>query len=180
MPFVPKGRPLRQGEFYIPRLGHLDAPQPLPDPISQFASRLRSLFDAEIYVPKFLDLSALREFADYVHILVRAPATNDWVFERFAPACASCIGIDLTGAMICDQRLAQYDLQLDAKLACLTRQEAPLCGTTRVHIRRKNLTVHWLFVPMSNTGEAITHCLIMLAYKGGKRHGYGATTTDLG
>ena len=40
--------------------------------------------------------------------------------------------------------------------------------------------VYWLFVPMSNTGTAITHCLMMLAYKGGKRHGYSQAAANLG
>jgi len=180
MPFVPKGLPLRRGEFYIPRLGHLDAPPSLPGPISGFIARFRLLFDSEIYVPKYLDLSALRDFADCINILVRAPKSGDCIFERFAPACASCMGMDLTGTTISDPRLASYNLQLDEKFVCLVRQEAPLYGNTRVHTPRHKLMVHWLFVPMSNTGAAITHCLIILAYKGGNRHGYRQTTTNLG
>jgi len=141
---------------------------------------LRLLFDAEIYVPKYLDLNALKDFADHIHILVRTQATDDWVFERFAPACASCMCVDLTGAAISDPRLAKYNLPLDEKLALLLQQEAPSYGSTRVQTPRRNLMVHWLFVPMSNTGTAITHCMIMLAYKGGKRHGYGQAATNLG
>jgi hypothetical protein len=131
MPFVPKGRPLQRGEFYIPRLGHLDAPQPLPGTISRFVGQLRLLFDAEIYVPKYLGLTVLKEFAD--HILVRAQTTDDWIFERFAPACASCMRTDLTGATINDPRLAGHNLQLDEKLASVIGQETALCGNTRVH-----------------------------------------------
>jgi hypothetical protein len=171
---------LQRGEFYIPRFGHFDAPQSLPGAISRFATRMRLLFDAEIYVPKYLDLNALADFTDYIHILVRAQASNDWVFERFAPASTSCMGIDLTGAAISDSRLAEYNLRLDEKLASLLQQEVPLYGSTRVQTPHHNLMVHWLFVPMSNTGAAITHCLIMLAYKGGRRHGYGQATTNLG
>jgi hypothetical protein len=180
MPFVPKGRSLQRGEFYIPRLGHLDAPEPLPGTISRFVDRLRLLFDAEIYVPKQLDLNVLKDFSDDIHILVRAQTTDDWIFERFAPTCASCMSIDLTGATISDPRLAEYNLRLDEKLASLVRQEAPLYGNTRVHTPRHNRMVHWLFVPMSNTGMAITHCLIMLAYKGGKQHGNSQATTAVG
>lgn len=180
MPFVPRGKRLQQGEFYIPRLGRLDTPHPLPGPISRFIAQFRVLFDAEIYVPKYLDLSAFKDFAGDIHILARMPTADDWIFERFAPACASCTGIDLTGGTISDPRLAGYNLQLDEKLACLVRQEAPLYGSTRVHTPRHRLMVHWLFVPMSNTGAIITHCLIMLAYKGGKRRGDSQTTTNLG
>ena len=180
MPFVPKGRPLRLGEFYIPRLSHSHFPQSLPGPIRGLIARFRSLFDSEIYVPKHLGLSALRDFRDFINILVRASKTDDWISERFAPACASCMGMDLTGATIGDPRLASYNRELDEKLACLVRQEASLYGNARVHTPRHKLMVHWLLVPMSNTGAAITYCLIMLAYKGGKRHGFGETTTNLG
>ncbi len=180
MPFVPKGKSLPPGKFYIPRLGHLDAPQPLPGRISRFVAQFRVLFDAEIYVPKCLDLTALSDFADYIHILVRTPATDEWAFERFAPACAACMGTDLTGAKLSDAQLARYNLQLDEKLGRLIRQEAPLYGTTRLHTPHGRRTVHWLFVPMSNTGQTITHCLIMLACKGGKQHDHGQGTTDLG
>jgi hypothetical protein len=48
------------------------------------------------------------------------------------------------------------------------------------HTPRDNLMVHWLFVPMSNTGMTITHCLIMLACKGGKRHGNSQAATTVG
>jgi hypothetical protein len=180
MPFVPRGGPLRPGEFYIPRLGHLDAPQPLPGAIRRLVAQLRSLFDAEIYVPKYLDLNALKDFADYIHILVRAHTTDDWTFERFAPACASCMSIDLTGASISDPRLAEYDLRLDEKFASVIRREVPLYGNTRVRTPRHKLKVHWLLVPMSNTGKTITHCLIMMAYKGGKRDGNCQAIANVG
>lgn len=178
MPFVSKGRSLRPGEFYIPRLGELDVPRYAPRSIGRFIALFRALFDTEIYVPKCLDLNALRDLADYIHILVRTWATDEWTFERFAPACAACTGTDLTGAKVSDTRLAPYNLQLDEMLARLVRQEAPFYGSTQAPNGR--LTVHGLFVPMSDTGQTITHCLIMSAYKGGKQHGYGQGTTDLG
>ena len=90
------------------------------------------------------------------------------------------MSMDLTGATISDPRLVEYHLRLEEKLASLIRREAPLYGNTRVHTSRHNLMLHWLFVPMSNTGKAITHCLIMLAYKGGKRHGNSQATTTVG
>lgn len=173
MPFVSKGRPLRQGEFYLPRLGHLDAPHPLPGLISRFVAQLRLLFDAEIYVPKYLDLSAFKDFENYIHILVRAQVTDDWTFERFAPACASCMGMDLTGAKVSDAHLARYNLRLDEELARLIREETPFYSKAQAHTSHGDLTVHWLCVPMSNTGQTITHCLVMSACKGGKQHGYG-------
>ena len=180
MPFVPNGGSLRHGEFYIPRLGQLDAPRRVPVAIGEFIIRFRALFNSEIYIPKCLDMSALGNLADYVHILVRTQATNEWTFERFAPACAACMGMDLSGAKVSDARLAPYDLRLDEKLARLARQETPLYGKTRVNTRNRVLSVHWLFVPMSNTGQIITHCLLMLSYKGGEPHDHGQRTADLG
>ncbi|MGA3399638.1 MAG: hypothetical protein ABSC95_10495 [Acetobacteraceae bacterium] len=180
MPFVPKGRSLQPGEFYIPRLGQLDAPQPLPGPIGRFVALFRVLFDAEIYVPKCLDLAAFRDLADSIHILVRTQATDEWIFERFAPACAACMGMDLTGAKASDAHLARYNLRLGETLARLIRQETPIYGNARVRTPGGRRTMHWLFVPMSNTGQIITHCLIMFAHKGGQQHGHGQGTADLG
>jgi hypothetical protein len=180
MPFVPEGRSLQPSEFYIPRLGQFDAPRRLPVPISRFAAQLRALFDAEIDQPKCLNLASFKDLADYIHILSRTQATDDWTFERFAPACAACLGMDLTGAKVSDARLAPFNLRLDEKLSRLTRQETPLCGRTRVNTPDRKLTVHWMFVPMSNTGQIITHCLLMLAYKGGQHHEHGQGTASLG
>ncbi len=180
MPFVPKGIALRRGEFYIPRLGYLEVPRRLPVPISQFIARFRELFDEEIYVPKRLDLSSFGDLAEYIHILVRTLETNEWTFERFAPACVECMGIDLTGAKISDARLAPFKLRLDERFARLARQEIPLYGRIRATMQHRILTVHWLFVPMSNTGQIITHCLLMSAYKGEKHHGHSQGTAKLG
>lgn len=180
MPFVPKGIALRRGEFYIPRLGYLEAPRRLPVPISQFIARFRELFDQEIYVPKRLDLTAFRGLADHIHILGRTLETDEWTFERFAPACAECMKLDLTGAKISDARFVPYNLRLDERFAQLARQENPLYGRTRVTMLHRILTVHWLFVPMSNTGQIITHCLLMSAYKGEEHHGHRQGTANLG
>jgi hypothetical protein len=180
MPFVPEGRPPRPSEFYIPRLGQIDAPRRLPAPISEFVARFRALFDAEIYIPKYLDLTALGGLADYIHILARTHASDEWIFQRFAPACAACMGMDLTGAKISDPHLAPYNVRLDEKLARLARQEAPLYGKTRLNTPHRGFIVHWLFVPMSDTGQIITHCLLMLAWKGGENHDYRQSTANLG
>ena len=180
MPFVPKGIALRPGEFYIPRLGQLEAPRRLPVPISQFITRFRELFDAEIYIPKCLDLTAFGGLTDYIHILVRSQEADEWTFERFAPACGVCIGMDLTGAKVNHAHLAPCNFRLDERLAHLARQETPLYGTTRVNMPNRILMVHWLFVPMSNTGQIITHCLLMLAYKEGEHHDHGQGTANLG
>jgi hypothetical protein len=165
MPFVANGGPLRPGEFYIPRLGHLDA-------------RFRERFDADIHVPKSLDMSAFEDLADYVHILVRVQAADEWTFERFAPTFAACIAMDLTGAKVGNSSLAPYNVRLDERLAHLARQERPLFGKTLVNTPDRPLTIHWLFIPMSNTGEIITHCLLMAACKGRQRHGYCQGTPD--
>ena len=117
MPFVPQGMTLRRGEFYIPRLGYLEAPPPLRVPISQFIARFRELFDQEIYVPKRLNLTAFRGLAEYIHILVPTLETDEWTFERFAPACAGCMRLNLTGARISDSRFAPYNLRPDERFA---------------------------------------------------------------
>ena len=179
MPFVANGEALRPGEFYIPRVGHLDVPRALPVPLIRFAARFRELYDAEIHVPKSLDMSAFEDLADYVHILVQAQATDEWTFERFAPAFAACMGMDLTGAKVGHASLAPYDLRLDERLAHLARQERPLFGKTRVSAPGRPLTIHWLFIPMSNTGQIITHYLLMTARKERQGHGHCRETADL-
>jgi hypothetical protein len=76
MPFVPDGRPLPPGAYYIPRLGRFGAPQRLPVPVIRFASRLRELFDEETYKPKYLDLTSFGDLADSIHILTFDQATD--------------------------------------------------------------------------------------------------------
>ena len=95
----------------------------------RFVTQLRLPFDAEIYVPKYLDLNPLKDFSDYIQIIVLAQATDDWIFERVAPAGASCMCADLTEA-ISDPPLAECNLPLDGKLAFLLRQEAPPYGNS--------------------------------------------------
>jgi hypothetical protein len=180
MPFVSQSRPLQPGEFYIPRLGRIDAAFRLPVVVSQFTEQFRILFDAEIYVSKRLDLNAFGGLGDFIHILARIQSTDAWTFERFAPACTACIGTDLTGSGVSDARLAPYHLRLDEKLAHLVREETPLYGRTRVNSACHKFTFHWLFVPMSNTGQIITHCLLMSVFKGGQHHDHGQGTADLG
>ena len=166
MSFVPDGRHLGSSEVNIPEFRQFDTPGRLPVRISRFAAQLRELWNAEICKPKCLNLTSFKELAEYNHILSRAGATDNWTFERFAPACAACIGMDLTGAKVDDARLAPYNMRLDVLLSRLARQETPLCGQMRVNTPRCKLKVHWMFVPMNNTGQIITRCMLMVDLQG--------------
>jgi len=180
MPFASRSRPLQPGEFYIPRLGRFDTSLGLPVLMSQFIEQFRVLFDAEIYVPKCLNLNAFGGLGTYIHILARAQATDEWAFERFAPAYVACIGADLTGSWVNDTRLLPYHLQFGERLAHLVRVETPLYGRTRVNSACRKIMLHWLSIPMSNTGQIITHCLLMSVFKGGQHHDHGQGTAALG
>src|SRR5258708_1857729 len=57
----PEDGKLRSGNFYIPRLGQLNAAQHLPVLMSRFVAQYRASFDDEIHIPKRLELS---EFGD--------------------------------------------------------------------------------------------------------------------
>jgi len=49
---LPEDGKLRSGNFYIPRLGQLNAAQQLPVLMSRFVAQYRALFDDEIRIPK--------------------------------------------------------------------------------------------------------------------------------
>jgi len=65
------GKP-RSGNFYIPRLGQLNAAQHLPVLMSRFVAQYRASFDDEIHIPKRLKLSEFGDLADHLHILALA------------------------------------------------------------------------------------------------------------
>ena len=157
----PEDGKLRSGDFYIPRLGQLNAAQHLPVSMSRFVARYRALFDDEIHMPKRLDLSEFRDLADYLHILVLGASREVWTFQRFAPFAAARIGLDLTGAKVTDQRFAPYNRRLDEKLVRLLREIAPFYVGTHVDEIGGERMVHRLFIPMSDVGRLITHCILM-------------------
>src|SRR5215218_3112662 len=96
--FVPDAQPLGPGEGYMPRLARHVLPQEAPIHLIRFAGRFRSVFDAELAVPKQLALEHnFGPLADHLHVNVRDPATETWRFQRFAPAWISRLGQNLAG-----------------------------------------------------------------------------------
>jgi hypothetical protein len=158
-----EGGKLRSGLFYIPRLDRLDTSQCLPLSIIMFISRFRTLFDAEVHVPKRLELAEFGDLADYLHILVLGTTRKTWTFERFAPFSAARAGVDMTGAEVNDQRFAPFNRRLEEKLARLLREQAPFYVRTNVDEIGGERVAHRLLIPMSDVGRPITHCLLMSA-----------------
>ena len=154
-------RVLRADEFYIPQLARFHRPVPLPVLTSRFVADFRTLFTADVFVPKRLDLGAFGLTANYIHILAHDNNSRDWIFERFAPAYSERIGIDLTGADVNDPRFAPYNLRLDMKLDRLLREQRPFYIATHVDELGGERISHRILVPMSKNGRQITHCLLM-------------------
>ena len=158
---LPEDGKLRSGNFYIPRLGQLNAAQHLPVLMSRFVAQYRASFDDEIHIPKRLELSEFGDLADHLHILVLGASRETWTFQRFAPFAAARIGVDLTGAKVTDQRFAPYNRRLDEKLARLLREKAPFYVGTHMDEIGGERVAHRLFIPMSDVGRLITHCMLM-------------------
>jgi hypothetical protein len=158
---LPEDGKLRSGNFYIPRLGQLNAAQHLPVLMSRFVAQYRASFDDEIHIPKRLKLSEFGDLADHLHILALGASRETWTFQRFAPFSVARIRVDLTGAKVNDQRFAPYNRRLDEKLARLLREKDPFyVGTHMDEIGGERLA-HRLFIPMSDVGRLITHCILM-------------------
>lgn len=64
---LPEDGKLRSGNFYIPRLGQLNAAQHLPVLMSRFVAQYRASFDDEVHIPKRLELSEFGDLADHLH-----------------------------------------------------------------------------------------------------------------
>ena len=158
---LPEGSKLPSGNFYIPRLSQLNTAQHLSVLMSRFVAQYRALFDDEIHIPKRLELSEFGDLADHLHILVLGASREIWTFQRFAPFAAARIGVDLTGAKVTDQRFAPYNRRLDEKLARLLREKAPFYVGTHVDEIGGERVAHRLFIPMSDVGRLITHCILM-------------------
>jgi hypothetical protein len=156
-----EGRKLQSGHFYIPRLDQLDTSEGLPLSMILFVWQFRALFDAEVHVPKRLELAEFGDLTDHIHILALGGTRETWTFKRFAPFSAARVGLDMTGAEVNDQRFAPYNRRLDEKLGRLLREKAPFyVGTHMDEIGGERLA-HRLFIPMSDVGRLITHCLLM-------------------
>jgi len=158
---LPEDGKLRSGNFYIPRLGQLNAAQHLPVLMSRFVAQYRASFDDEIHIPKRLELSEFGDLADHLHILALGASRETWTFQRFAPFSAARIGVDLTGANVNDLRFAPYNWRLDEKLARLLREKAPFYVGTHVDEIGGERVAHRLFIPMSDVSRVITHCILM-------------------
>lgn len=158
--FVPEGGHLPPGEFYLPRLGRLHSGPTRSDLMERFVARFRALFDAEIYVPKVVNLSAFElDVANCVHILVCEVNTGEWRFARFAPKSAESLGQDLTGAKVTDPRFEEYGFA--EILVSLEQSESPVLVTIEHELERNIVTSQHLFIPASNNGRRITHCLVL-------------------
>ena len=152
---------LQNGYFYVPRLGQLNTAQHLPVLMSCFVAQYRALFDDEIHIPKRLELSEFGDLAGHLHVLALGASRETWTFRRFAPVSAARIGTDLTGTEVTDQRFAPYNRRLDEKFARLLREKAPFYVGTPVDEIGGERLVHRLFIPMSDVGRLITHCILM-------------------
>jgi hypothetical protein len=91
---------------------------------------------------------------------------NTWTFERFAPAWVDCLRITLTAGEVTDARLAPYNLRLEEDLPKVILRETALHCCKTVHTPSGLRMAHFLFVPMSKTGEMITHCLLLVIFEG--------------
>jgi hypothetical protein len=83
------------------------------------------------------------------------------LFVRFAPFSAARVGLDMTGAEVNDQRFAPYNRRLDEKLARLLREKAPFYVGTHMDEIEGERVAHRLFIPKSDVGRLITHCILM-------------------
>ena len=159
--FVPDAQPLGPGEAYMPRLARHVLPHEAPIHLIRFAGRFRSVFDAELAVPKQLALEEnFGPLADHLHVNVRDPATETWRFQRFAPAWITRLGQNLTGESVLDARYAPYNTRLDDQLRQAVAREMPFYAATYVEAPKGGELVHRLLIPMSTSGQIVTHCLV--------------------
>jgi hypothetical protein len=159
--FVPDAQPPGSGEVYLPRLSRHVLPQDAPIHLVRFAGRFRSVFDAELAVPKRLDVDGqFGPLASHLHVNLRDPATETWRFQRFAPAWADRLGVDLTGESVLHPRYAPYNTRLEDMLRQAVEREMPFYAASHVTGSRGAELAHRLLIPMSTTGETVTHCLV--------------------
>jgi len=162
--FVPEGGLLPPGEFYMPRLGRLNMGPASPELMERFVARFRALFDAEIYVPKVLRVTSFeKEVADCIHIVTLDKGTGAWKFDSFAPACATRLGVDLSGAEVIDERFEGYGSRFSAELLKVTQRESPVYIGMACYENNRRVLSHHMFIPASNNGRRITQCIIMSA-----------------
>jgi hypothetical protein len=119
------------------------------------------MFDADLRTPKRLDIDEqFGQLADHLHVNVRDPATETWRFQRFAPAWAAKLGQDLTGESVLHPQYSPYNTRLDVKLRQAVEREMPFYAATHVEGPRGGELIHRLLIPMSTSGQIITHCLV--------------------
>jgi hypothetical protein len=160
--FVPNAPPLQENEYFIPQLTRLAwLPEHVPVLLWQFKHRFQALFDAEITVPKRLDLSAqFGPLADWAHVLAYDGPRQRWIFQRFAPGHRNLLDIDLTGEDVLDRRYAPHNTELADQLERLLVREAPLYTEVTIGEAAGQRTEHRFFIPMSATGRTLTHALL--------------------
>src|SRR4051794_29057501 len=124
--FVPGARPLAPGEVYLPRLSRYVLPDNVPVYLTRFAAKFRSMFDAELSVPKLFNVTEqFGSVADDLHVNARDPAPETGRFQRFAPAWAARLGQDLTGESVPPPRYAPYNTRLHDMLEEAVEREMP-------------------------------------------------------
>lgn len=162
--FISDAKLLKPGEAYLPRLGRHVLPQDAPVHLIRFAARFRTVFEAELNIPKRLDVDTqFGAIADSLHINARDPTTDTWRFERFAPSWARRLGHDLAGQSVLDPRYAPYNTRLDDMLRQAVERELPFYAATHVDGASGPEVIHRLLIPMSTNGEIVTHCLVFTA-----------------
>jgi hypothetical protein len=159
--FVQDAQPLGPGEVYMPRLARHVLPQEVPIHLVRFAGRFRSVFDAELNVPKRFNVQEqFGPLADHLHVNARDPASETWRFERFAPAWSARLDQDLTGESVSHPRYAPYNTRLEDMLRQAVQREMPLYAAIHVEGPQGGELVHRLLIPMSRSDQVMTHCLV--------------------
>ncbi|HEX2725321.1 MAG TPA: hypothetical protein VHN20_05840, partial [Beijerinckiaceae bacterium] len=98
--------------------------------------------------------------ADHLHVNVREPATETWRFARFAPAWARRLGRNLTGESVLHPAYAPYNTLLKDMLAQAVEREMPFYAATHVGGVSGTEVAHRVLIPMSATGQGVTHCMV--------------------
>jgi hypothetical protein len=157
---APEPESIQAHEFFMPRLSRHILPLDAPIQLTRFAARFRAVFDGDPRVPKRLNLASdFGKIADHLHINKREHATETWRFARFAPAWAARIGRDLTGQEVTHPAYRPFNTRLPEMLREAAEREMPFYSVTYIGTGDATQAAR-LLVPVSTTGEAVTHCLV--------------------
>ena len=154
------GGPLPQGAFYIASLRGLSMPAGRPVPVTRFVARFNMVFSGDANTPQRLDYSALGDLSERIHLIALGDTPETATFERFAPRYKKLLGVDLTGMNVTDARFWPYNIELPDQLQLVAARRTSYYAQTRIDELPGERTSHRIFVPMSHTGEGLTHCLL--------------------